>query len=314
MMYVAFFVFGVLVFFFDDIVKILLYLKGIKYISCIENFVVTMKKRKKVPISEKIRILENGEKTNIIKKSYGEMKSTLALTGESNKLKMMRVVSVLTGLIGLGLSLYLKNIVIAPILTVGFGLVPMWLTKLSEYRYRQKVNAELSVALSVITTSYIRSENIIRAIEENLTYIRNPVKKPFSDFLSNYKMIDKDITGNIEILSKKIDNKIFKLWCQELTVCQKDITHKHNLLAVMEQLDEDKKIQEKLSLKLQQPIKNILTLMFVSLLAFPVLYIFGNGTLEVLLNTLLGQIFSAALCLCNLMGLNKAISISSPIE
>lgn len=305
---------GILFFFFEDIVKFFNFLRGIKYISVVENYFIKIKEKRKIPISEKIKILEEGEKINFIQKSYGDMKNTLTLTGEGNKLKMMRVVSGITGSLGLALALYLKNIILLPILTVGLGLVPMWLTKLSEYKYRRKVNAELSVALSVITTSYIRSENIIRAVEENLIYIQRPVQKSFQDFIFNYKMIDKDLVGNIETLSKKLDNKIFKLWCQELSVCQKDISHKHNLLAVVGQLDEDKKIQEKLSLKVQQPIKNILFLMLLSLMVFPVLYLFGNGTLGALLNTALGQAFSAALCLCNLLGLNKAINISSPVE
>ena len=38
----------------------------------------------------------------------------------------------------------------------------------------KELNAELETALSIITTSYLRSEDILSAFEENINYINPP--------------------------------------------------------------------------------------------------------------------------------------------
>lgn len=42
--------------------------------------------------------------------------------------------------------------------------------------YKKHLNEELETAISIITTSYLRTEDLIRAVKENLPYINEPVK------------------------------------------------------------------------------------------------------------------------------------------
>ncbi|MEG0764117.1 MAG: hypothetical protein RR424_09870 [Oscillospiraceae bacterium] len=262
----------------------------------------------------KITELENGVHTNFIKKSYDDMMNAFNLTNDKKGVQTVKIISAICSAAGILTALYFNSYMLVPVLGIGLALLPMWVSKFKAYKYRQKLHAELSISLSVITTSYIRNENILRAVTENLQYMKEPVKKVFTDFVSNYKLVDKNISSGIEKMSSKLDNKIFKLWCQSLIICQNDIEHKYSLNAIVGQLDSEKKIQENLSLEIQKPVSEMLILIVVCLFVFPVLVLFGNGVLEILLNTFLGQCITTSYIVCILIALNKAINLSNPIE
>ena len=59
---------------------------------------------------------------------------------------------------------------LAPVMAVGFLFLPFWYVKLTASHYKRDVSAELETALSVITTAYLRTEDIVTAVEENIAY------------------------------------------------------------------------------------------------------------------------------------------------
>jgi hypothetical protein len=48
---------------------------------------------------------------------------------------------------------------------------------------------------SIITTAYLRNEDILTAVEENLAYLNPPVLSVFKDFVSRIKLVDPDVDG-----------------------------------------------------------------------------------------------------------------------
>jgi hypothetical protein len=49
----------------------------------------------------------------------------------------------------------------------------MWYIRYSEVRYKRQLCDELEVALSVITSSYLRTDNLPQSVEENLSYLED---------------------------------------------------------------------------------------------------------------------------------------------
>ena len=82
---------------------------------------------------------------------------------------------------GTVLSISLGNFLV-PVLSIGLGLMPFWYVIYNSNSYRKQINEELETALSTITTSYIRSEDIILAVEENLEYLNPPISEVFIFF------------------------------------------------------------------------------------------------------------------------------------
>ena len=83
--------------------------------------------------------------------------------------------------------------------------------KLTANHYKRDVSAELETALSVITTAYLRTEDIVTAVEENTAYLNPPVSRVFQDFLIQIKMVNPDVQAALRILRGRIDNEVFRL-------------------------------------------------------------------------------------------------------
>ena len=307
-------VLGFLFYILDDIIAFVKTLFSGEFIEKASEFLGTEVSKKKMPIKKYIKKELHHEKETFILRSYEEMKENLEYIGDAKNTKTYGIAFIFCGLVGVIIALSIGNLFLIPILGVGGALVPTWIVKLREYNFRKKLNAELSVTLSAITTSYIRSNNIVKAIEENLGNMKKPVKEAFQDFLNRYKYIDKNLKNNIKILSGQFNSKIFKLWCQELIVCQNDNNYKHNLTVVVAQFALDKETQDNLSVKLNTPIKETIYIILITLLLYPLLGFFGNGTVEILSNTFIGQCLSTSLWVVNILAIDRAIRLSAPVE
>ena len=80
------------------------------------------------------------------------------------------------------------------ILGIGFSLAPIWYLRSTAASYKKHLNEELETAISIITTSYLRTEDLIRAVKENLPYINEPVKANFEAFVYEAELINaKDV-------------------------------------------------------------------------------------------------------------------------
>ena len=70
--------------------------------------------------------------------------------------------------------------------------------------------------ISIITTSYLRTEDLIRAVKENLPYINEPVKANFEAFVYEAELINANLTSAINSLKMKVPNRVFHEWCNIL--------------------------------------------------------------------------------------------------
>ena len=103
-------------------------------------------------------------------------------------------------------------------LACGFLFLPFWYIRLTASHFKKDVSSELETALSIITTAYLRSEDILTSVEENLEYLNPPVKTVFADFVSRIRLIDPDLEAALEELKGKIENDVFMEWVDALKV------------------------------------------------------------------------------------------------
>ena len=94
----------------------------------------------------------------------------------------------------------------------------------------------LFAGLSIITTSYIRSDDIIAAVQENIPYIKHPLKEVFLAFDGDITVVSSNIKGALYNLRDKLDDEIFREWCDTLIACQDNRTLKDTLLSVVSKL------------------------------------------------------------------------------
>lgn len=304
--------------FFPNIRRILIGFQGYVKVMLLTYLPLLMKKAQRKTLKSRVQLLDTGARDNFIAKSYKTMSAILSRTGEGSRIRQMKIVSAVCGAVGVTISLYLKSFMLVPILGVGFALLPMWLVKFKAYRYNIAIMTELSVVLSMITNSYIRSENIVKAIEENLGYMNEPVRSNFEWFVNTCKRVSADISGNLAELKSRMDNRIFHLWCDSLVMCQRDINQKVSLNAIVEQFTTDRELINLLSTEVSAPIRVFVMVTIGTMLAFPLTALIGpqlqaGDMLALLFTSMTGQCIVIGYAVTILFGINRAIDLSTEI-
>lgn len=139
--------------------------------------------------------------------------------------------------------------------------------KLTASHYKRDVSEELETALSVITTAYLRTEDIVTAVEENVTYVNPPVSRVFRSFLMQVKLVDPDVEAAIKAMQGRIDNGVFREWCDALCDCLHDRSLKTTLTPIVAKLSDMRNVNADLDYMVAEPRKEFLLM---------VLFVVGN--------------------------------------
>ena len=131
--------------------------------------------REKSSIKDEIKAAQRRQKQGFLKREIRMAQDILTMTGRSKHFSLLCACSLLLFGIGASIAIVLGNFFLAPVMAVGFMLLPFWYVQLTASHFRKDIAAELETALSIVTTAYLRSENILTAVEENLHYLNPPV-------------------------------------------------------------------------------------------------------------------------------------------
>lgn len=217
-------------------------------------------------------------------------------------------------IVGLIIGLIMENILLSAVLGVGLALIPFWYIKLAEITYRKELNDELEKTLSVISTSYSRSRNIVKAIEENLHHINPPVSTVFEAFVFDVSYITADIPGALLEMSEKIDNQIYKEWCRAVIACQDNPNLIETLPAIVCKFTDIKQANDDFGTDMHTPLRIVLTMVFMNV-GVPVLfYVINKDWYKALVDSLGGKVVLAFVLVIILISLNAAIKDIKPIE
>ena len=151
-----------------------------------------------------------------------EMQEALTTSGQGGRFAMICAAALVLCVAGIFAGILLDNIYIAPVLGFVGAALPFFNARSIIAAYNRHIDAEMETALSVITSSYARCENIIRAVEENISYIKPPLKEKFEAFLVEARYINADTTTALRHLREKVDNTIWREWCDTLIQCQRN--------------------------------------------------------------------------------------------
>lgn len=191
-----------------------------------------------------------------------EVKTILRITGREDKIPAIFIASLVFSIIGTLAASMLDNVFMIPVFAVGFMFIPVWYVKLTASHYKKDLAAELETALSIITTAYLRNEDIVTAVEENIPYLNQPVKEIFSEFVIQIKHIDANVIKAINQLKTKITNEVFHEWCDALSACQSDRNLKSTLTPIVAKLSDIRIVNSELELLLAEPRKEFIIMAF----------------------------------------------------
>ena len=242
------------------------------------------------------------------------MRRALQETGKEKQFSLACTAAMLLMIAGFIVSIAIDNMFLIPVLAVAFALIPFAYLAKTISIYETQVREEIETALSIITTSYVRSDNLISAVRENITYLKPPVKGIFESFLIEATVISPDIRMSIHNLKDKVKNSIFEEWCDTLMSCQNDRTLKDTLMPVVSKLTDVRLVNNSLKTMLAETRREYWMMVAMVLANIPLLYCINKDWYDALMYTTIGK---AVIAVCGVVIIITAIrmnKITKPVE
>lgn len=242
------------------------------------------------------------------------IRRALQETGKEKQFSVACTLALLLMVAGCIVAIAIDNMFLIPVLAVAFALIPFAYLTRTIAIYETQVRGELETALSLITTSYIRNDNLVNAVNENLSQLKPPIKSIFESFLAEATVISPDIRQAIYHLKEKIKNSIYEEWCDALIACQNDRTIKDTLMPVVSKLTDVRLVNNALKTMLAEARREYWIMVMMVLGNIPLLYCLNKDWYNALMHTVFGKI---VLAICGVVIIFTAIrmnKITKPIE
>lgn len=288
-------------------------LMGLSPLEFADNLVKPLRNRK-IPIGKQIDEIKFPRKLRGIRKTIHETKEVLTLTGKSGKFGTLCVLSFFLMVSGVLFSILMDNYFMIPVTAVGMEMMPFWYVLFTAHSYKKHMNAELETALSIITTSYLRNESIITAVEENLAYMNPPVADIFQGFLAQSKLISVNIKQALEAMKPRLDSHVFHEWIDAMSACQEDKTLKTTLTPIISKLSDMRVVSAELDYMMYEPLKEFITMALLLVGNIPLMYFLNKEWYSVLVNTGFGKAILAVCGAVVFVSLAAVIRLTKPIE
>lgn len=265
-------------------------------------------------IKKQIDEATNRKKKRFIIRQIEEITEIMRLTDREDKIPVIFIACGVCAVIGTVIASMFNNIFMIPVLGIGMTFLPVWYIKLTASHFKKDISEELETALSIISTAYIRNEDIVTAVEENISYLNPPIKNVFADFLVQLKLIDSDIIKAIENLKTKVENDVFQEWCDALIQCQYDRSLKSTLTPIVTKLSDIRVVNSELELLVAEPRKEFIIMAMLIIANIPLMYFLNKDWYAVLMHSVIGQIVLAidfaAIFICGAF----VVKLTKPIE
>ena len=241
-------------------------------------------------MKERAKNLRGNRKKHKLYRALMKFKTALAATGKSKQFTFVCFASVFLFGAGIIFSILLNNVYLAPVLAFAFGMIPFIYSSNTISTYEKHLKQEMETTLSVITNSYLRSDNIISAVEENLEYIKPPLKSVFQSFLGDATTVSSNIKTALNNLKEKVEDDIFDEWVEVLIQCQDDRTLSDTLITVVAKLTDVRVVNNELKTMLQNARNEYWTMVLLVVGNIPLLYFLNKDWYHTLMFTTAGKI------------------------
>lgn len=265
-------------------------------------------------IKEEIKEATKRKKMSFFKREVTEVQAILKLTEREKWFPIICMLSLLLFAIGGAIAISFGNIFAVPVLGIGLMFLPFWYVRLTQSHFKKDIAAELETALSIITTAYLRTEDILTAIEENMNYLNPPVLSVFKGFVYRIKMIDPNVMVGLQEMRGQIENAVFREWCDALIACQLDRSLKTTLIPIVSKLSDMRVVNGELENMVFEPRKEFIAMQILVIGNIPLLYFLNKDWYHTLMHTAIGQLILAVCYTAVFISSAFVIKLTQPIE
>lgn len=269
---------------------------------------------RKKGLRETIRAEMKQKKKPYLERELEEVQAILTVTGRAERLPFILTCAVLFFAAGAAGAVMMGNIFMLPVAAGGCMFLPFWYVRLTANHYQKDIAAELETALSIITTAYLRNEDILTAVEENIEYLNDPVKGVFKSFAKGIRFINPDRERALEELKGKIPNEVFTEWVDALRGCLYDRSLKTTLTPIVAKLSDMRIVNAELEYLVFEPRKEFLSMVVLVVGNIPLLYFMNRAWYDTLMGTAAGKLMLSITGAIIFVSAAAVIKLTRPIE
>lgn len=258
----------------------------------------------KQTLRDKVLTRKGKKKSRKITVELRRIKDALEQTGKGNQFAVACAASLLLMIVGCVIAIMIDNPFLVPVFAIAFAMIPFIYAKRTVAYYDNHVKEELETVLSIITTSYVRTDDIVSAVKENIQYLKPPVKDIFAGFVAENMMISSDVKQSIRHLKEKVNNSIFAEWCETLIACQDDRTLKDTLMPIVTKLTDVRIVNNEIKGMLSSARVEYYMMAGMVVGNIPLLYFLNKDWFNALMFTTLGKL---VLAICGLVIIVTAV-------
>ena len=265
-------------------------------------------------LADDVAILSGHPPKGFFKRQNYETALILKATGRESRFETIKVLSAIGVCVGVFLAILLNNLFLIPVLGFAVGYLPFFYIRKTAGDYKKAMNEELERALSQVTTSYMRSNDIRKAVSENMTIIKEPVYTHFKEFLTATDCINPNVGAALETLKLRIPNPIFHEWINILLQCQTSRTMKYTLENTLQKFSDMKATEAKIQAGISEAKREAILMALMVVGNVPLLYLINKDWFNILLFTIQGKAalgISFAILLFSFIQIHK---LSAPVE
>ena len=246
-------------------------------------------------LAEDLEVMSGDTPRGFFKRESYEIEQILKATGREGKFESVKTFTVIGFAVGCLAALLLGNAFLVPVLGLAFAYILVFYIRATAGTYKKQLNSELETALSIITTSYLRTEDILTSVKENISFINPPVRAHFEEFITESELINANTVSALNRLKLKIPNVIFHEWVNTLIRCQSDRTMKNTLLSSIQKFSDVRVVQSELDSSVASIKREAFMMMGLVAINVPLLYVINHDWFYTLVYTLQGKV-TLAVC------------------
>lgn len=247
----------------------------------------------KQTLREQVQTAKGKKRSRKLTVELNRIRDALEQTGKGGQFSIVCAASVFLMILGCILAIMIDNAFLIPVFAIAFAMIPFAYAKRTVNYYDNHIKEELETSLSIITTSYVRTDDIVTAVKENMQHLKPPVKEIFAGFVAENMMISSDIKQSIRHLKEKVSNSIFDEWCDTLIACQDDRTLKDTLMPIVSKLTDVRIVNNEIKGMLVAARTEYFMMAAMVVGNIPLLYFLNKDWYAALMYTTLGKIVLA---------------------
>nr|WP_312985714.1 hypothetical protein [Clostridioides sp.] len=278
------------------------------------NYLTAREKTSNKTIREKVESVTKQKKENGIKALIIETRYILEYTNKSSMFVSICLISVFLFIVGMFISIRMENYFLLPVTSIGFATLPFQYIKFNNIFYKKRLNNELETSLSVITSSYERTKNIINAVDENLNTLNPPISDIFRSFKNETQLLKTDVKESLEELKYKVNNDIFDEWIDTVIMCQDDVNLIKSLRPIITKFADIRITSAELDTHMFAPLREFILIVVIAYAQIPMIYFLNKDWFNVLFFTTPGKLSIVLTVTVTFVSFFNIVKLTKPIE